>query len=226
MTRKELFAEKLSHIQSELNGTKLLIVSKNRSVEEIRTYYDLGQRDFGENKVQELSEKAMILKNDCPEIRWHMIGHLQSNKIHQLYSVPNLFAIHSVHSYKLAEKLVSSENRLEQNIEIYLQLNTSHEDEKSGHETFEELLTSARIILESKKLKLTGLMTMGTVRTDDFESEARRCFKDLLQEKRLLESELGLSLKSSMGMSQDYKIAIEEKSDWIRLGTSMFSTAS
>lgn len=220
--RKDFFSEKLAHIRSELQGTNLLIVSKNRSIEDIKTYYELGQRDFGENKVQELSEKAISLKNDCPEIRWHMIGHLQSNKIHQLFNVPNLFAIHSVHSQKLAEKLVSSENRLEHTIKIFLQLNTSHEEEKSGHETYEDLVKTAGIILQSKNLKLTGLMTMGTFRTEDFESEARRCFQELMTQKRRLESEFSLNLKASMGMSQDYKLALEEKSDWIRLGTMLF----
>lgn len=222
MSQKELFTQKLNSITSELNGSNLLIVSKTRSLEEIKVYYELGHRDFGENRVQELSEKAEALKSECPEIRWHMIGHLQTNKINALFSVPNLFAIHSVDDRECVEKLIKAEDRLSHDVLIFLQFNTSHEAEKSGFETYTDLVASAELLVKSKHLKLSGLMTMGTLRTEDFEAEAGRCFQDLCVEKEKLQTELGISLKTSMGMSQDYKIALREKSDWIRLGTMMF----
>ena len=220
---RELFSERLSQVRSELGSAELLIVSKTRSLEEIQTYYELGQRDFGENRVQELQEKAQALEGKCPEIRWHMIGHLQSNKINQLFKIPNLYAIHSVHDRELLDKLLKHEDRLDHEVGIFLQFNTSHEAEKSGFETYTELEMAAEAALEAKKLKLHGLMTMGTLRTEEFEKEAARCFQDLMVEKKKLEAELKIHLKTSMGMTQDYKIALQEGSDWIRLGTMMFS---
>lgn len=222
MSQRELFSKKLSAIKEELGSTRLLIVSKTRSIEDIKTYYELGQRDFGENRVQELLEKAESLKVSCPDIRWHMIGHLQTNKINSLFTVPNLFAIHSVDDRECVEKLLKSEERLPHEVQIFLQFNTSHEEEKSGFETYHELEAAAELLNGSKKLKLRGLMTMGTLRTENFEAEAGRCFQDLQVEKAKLETELNLKLETSMGMSQDYKIAIREKSDWVRLGTMMF----
>jgi PLP dependent protein len=222
LIQKDLFARKLSDIKRELNDSNLLIVSKTRSLDEIRTYYELGHRDFGENRVQELSEKAMVLNNECPDIRWHMIGHLQTNKINALFSVPHLHAIHSVDDRECVEKLIKSEDRLQGEVLVFLQFNTSHEAEKSGFETYNDLLASAKILVKSKHLKLAGLMTMGTLRTEDFEAEAGRCFQGLNVEREKLQTELGIPLQTSMGMSQDYKIALREKSNWIRLGTMMF----
>jgi PLP dependent protein len=224
MLSKEALADKLRVIQSQLKSqSHLLIVSKTRSEDEIRAYYELGHRDFGENRVQELLEKAGHLKIDCPHIRWHMIGHLQSNKINQLFSVPNLWAIHSVDDQDLLQKLLKAQDRLPQEIRIFLQFNTSKEEEKSGFEDYANLKNSAVLIPANSKIKLQGLMTMGTLRTEDFEAEARRCFKELHTLKEKLGSELNMKLETSMGMSQDYQIALSEQSDWIRLGTMMFT---
>lgn len=222
MSQIELFSQKLNALKSELKDCSLLIVSKTRSIDEIKTYYELGQRDFGENRVQELIDKAEALKESCPDIRWHMIGHLQSNKLNGLLKVHNLYAIHSVHDRYLVDKLIAAEDKLDHPVNIYLQFNTSKEAEKSGFETYTELRSSAELLLKCKKLKLTGLMTMGTLRTENFERDAGQCFQELQVEKEKLQSEFNISLKTSMGMSQDYKIAIREKSDMVRLGTMMF----
>lgn len=223
MSQIELFAQKLKALKSELNNSALLIVSKTRSIQEIKTYYDLGQRDFGENRVQELVDKAEELKSACPDIRWHMIGHLQSNKLNALMKVPNLHAIHSVHDRNLVDKIISWDEKLDHVVEIYLQFNTSKEEEKSGFETYTDLLASAELLVKCKNLKLTGLMTMGTLRTENFERDAGQCFQILQVEKEKLQAELNILLKTSMGMSQDYKIAVREKSDMVRLGTMMFT---
>jgi pyridoxal phosphate enzyme (YggS family) len=221
--RKAFLSRKLSEVKAKLRpGVTLLIVSKTRPIEDIQMYYELGHRDFGENRVQELFEKSELLKKKCPDIRWHMIGHLQSNKINQLFTIENLFAIHSVHSEELLDKLMKAEHRLSHPVEIYLQFNASHEDEKSGFETYHDLEAAAENALKAKKLHFAGLMTMGTLRTEDFEAEAGRCFQDLQVEKRKLEDELGVKLKTSMGMSQDFEIALREGSDCVRLGTMMF----
>lgn len=220
---KDLFAQKLSAVQSQLRpDSHLLIVSKKRSEDEIRTYYELGQRDFGENRVQELAEKAQNLKDSCPDIRWHMIGNLQTNKINQLFSIPGLWAIHSVSDNHLLQKLLKGEDRLNHEVRIFLQYNTSKEEEKSGFEDYESLKAAASSAFGSSKIELQGLMTMGTLRTEDFEVEARRCFQELNQIKEKLSQDLQVELETSMGMSQDYQIALEESSNWIRLGTMMF----
>lgn len=221
--RKAFLERKLTDVKSRLRpGVTLLIVSKTRPIEDIQMYYELGHRDFGENRVQELFEKSELLKKKCPDIRWHMIGHLQSNKINQLFTIENLHAIHSVHDQKLLDKLMGAERRLSHPVEIYLQFNTSKEEEKSGFETYTELKSAAECALRSRTLRLAGVMTMGTLRTENFEAEAGRCFQDLVVEKNKLEAELNLKLKTSMGMSQDFEIAIREGSDCVRLGTMMF----
>lgn len=219
---KSEFAKRLTKVKEELGSSSLLIVSKTRSLEEIKAYYDLGHRDFGENRVQELSEKSEALRASCPDIRWHMIGHLQSNKIPALFKVHGLYAIHSVHDRHLVDKLIQAEDKLDREVLVYLQFNTSKEVEKSGFETYTDLRSSAELLLKCHKLKLTGLMTMGTLRTEEFEKEAGRCFQDLVVEKDKLQNEFGITLRTSMGMSQDYKIAVREKSDMVRLGAMMF----
>ncbi len=217
------FFRRLSQVKSLLKDkSQLVIVSKNRTAEEIKSYYDLGQRDFGENKVQELHDKSHKLLENCPEIRWHMIGHLQSNKINQLFSIPKLWAIHSVDSIDLLIKMIHAESRLLSHVNIFLQLKTSKEVEKYGFESLQDLDLAILELQKSQRLNFFGLMTMGVVRTDQFEQEARRCFQDLNRIKEILSNKYKLSLNSSMGMSQDYLIALEENSNWIRLGTMMF----
>ena len=220
---KSDFAQKLQDLQKELGKSQLLIVSKTRSLSEIQAYYQLGHRDFGENRVQELSEKAEALKEICPDIRWHMIGNLQSNKIHQLFATPNLWAIHSVDSGDLLDKLVKSQERLHQDVRVFLQYNTSKELEKSGFEDYGTLLAAASKLMPPSHLKLFGLMTMGTLRTENFNDEAKRCFHQLNAIAQNLSKDISLPIQTSMGMSQDYQIALSENSNWIRLGTIMFT---
>lgn len=221
--RKAFLQGKLSEVKSRLkSGVTLVIVSKTRPIEDIQMYYELGIRDFGENRVQELFEKSELLKKKCPDIRWHMIGHLQSNKINQLFTIENLHSIHSVHDQALLDKLMKAEHRLSHEVEIYLQFNTSMEVEKSGFETYTELKTAAECAQKARNLRLVGLMTMGTLRTENFERDAGVCFQNLRVEKEKLEAELNLKLRTSMGMSQDFEIAIREGTNCVRLGTMMF----
>jgi pyridoxal phosphate enzyme (YggS family) len=220
---KEEKASKLKAIKSQLPAdSHLLIVSKTRSEDEIRAYYELGHRDFGENRVQELAEKAEHLKLTCPDIRWHMIGNIQSKKIPQLLSVHHLWAIHSVDDKELVQKLLKASDKLTDSVNIFLQYNTSKEVEKSGFEDYASLKEATLLLSNQSKIKLLGLMTMGTVRTENLETEARRCFHELNGLKDRLSQELALPLQSSMGMSNDYKIALEESASWIRLGTMLF----
>ena len=221
---KEEKASKLKAIKSQLPpDSHLLIVSKTRSEDEIRAYYELGHRDFGENRVQELAEKAEHLKLTCPDIRWHMIGNIQSKKVPQLLSVHHLWAIHSVDDKELLQKLLRASDKLTDSVNIFLQYNTSKEVEKSGFEDYASLKEAALLLSNQSKIKLLGLMTMGTIRTENLETEARRCFHELNGLKDRLSQELALPLQSSMGMSNDYQIALEEKSHWIRIGTMLFT---
>jgi len=216
-------ADLLKTLISELGAeTQLLIVSKTRPIEDIIEYYDLGHRDFGENRVQELTQKAQSLSDRCPEIRWHLIGHLQSNKLNALTKIPNLYAIHSVHDQALLEKLIKLQDKFSKPLKIFLQVNTSGEEEKSGFESYEEVKAAALILTKASGLELLGLMTMGTLRTEAFEEEAKRCFNMLDAMRLRLQDELHTTLQTSMGMSQDYKIAISSHANWVRIGTMMF----
>jgi len=219
MKRSEALASNLSALQSELKGTttRLLVVSKTQSSEDIRSLYEAGQRDFGENRVQELEEKDAAL-SDLGELRWHLIGHLQSNKISKLNKIARLASIHSVDDADLMNKLIAG-LKLPRPVGLFLQVNTSGEDEKSGFE--DELALSEalkKLSSVSSPAYLQGLMTMGTIRTEDVIGEAHRCFKALkdLRDRLCPKGEL------SMGMSGDYLIARDYASDWVRVGSKMF----
>lgn len=220
---KNKFSEHYKSVLQDFGpGQNLLIVSKTRSLEEIKAYYDLGHRHFGENKVQELLLKSNELKSSCPEICWHMIGHLQSNKVKDLFKVHNLTAIHSVDSFSLIESLLKYQDRLTHQVDIFLQFNTSGEEEKSGFEKATDLDQACELLKNSQVLKVAGLMTMGALRVEDQLKSALACFKELARIRDELSQKLKLPLALSMGMSQDYRLALSCGSNWLRLGTMMF----
>lgn len=213
--------ENLNKIQNNLKeGVKLLAVSKTRPSSMIRSFYELGQVDFGENKVQELVQKALELKD--LSINWHFIGHLQSNKINQLLTVDNLVAIHSVDSLELLQKLLKKNSK--RKIGLFLQINTSKEDEKSGFESIEDVLKAIDLLEQSEHFYLQGLMTIGRIRTDDFEKSAKECFLVMASWRQHLEEKFGKKIELSMGMSQDYLLAQEFGTNWIRIGSDLFGT--
>ena len=226
--KKTEIAKNLSAIKKELKKTQLIAVSKYSPIEDVITAYEAHQFDFGENRVQDLKEKAEKFSElSLSKVRWHFIGHLQTNKVRDLFKIPKLYAIHSVDSLSLLEELIKRENDFSgTELKLFFQVNTSHEVEKSGFETAEELNRAVELLLSrnSTKLKLMGLMAMGTIRTTNFEAEALRCFKDLSAIAQNLEKVHGLKtpLLLSMGMSQDYKIAITAGSDFVRIGSAIF----
>jgi pyridoxal phosphate enzyme (YggS family) len=219
MKRSEALAANLAVLQAELKSTstRLLVVSKTQSLEDIRSLYEAGQRDFGENRVQELEEKDAAL-SDLVDLRWHLIGHLQSNKIPKLNKIARLVSIHSVDDMDLMNKLIAG-LKLPRPVGLFLQVNTSGEDEKSGFED-EVALSEALKKLSGVSFPayLQGLMTMGTIRTEDVTGEAHRCFKAL----RDLRDRLCPRGELSMGMSGDYMIARDYASDWVRVGSKIF----
>lgn len=226
--KKNEIAKNLSLIKKEIKKTHLVAVTKYSPVEDIILAYEANHYDFGENRVQDLIEKAETFnEQQRTSVRWHFIGHLQSNKVRDLLKVPNLYAIHSVDSLRLLEELLKRESDFKgTELKIFFQVNTSHEEEKSGFESAEELDRAIQLLLgrSPTKFKFYGLMTMGTIRTTDFEKEASRCFRDLVNIAQNIEKTYRLKnkLKLSMGMSQDYKLALEAGTDFIRVGSAIF----
>lgn len=225
--RSEELGLNLKAIQTHLKQATLIAVSKFKPIEDLVALYQLGQRHFGENRVQELKEKAHYFQEKgFSDVVWHFIGHLQTNKVNTLFKIPNLSYIHSVDSYKLLEELYKKEELLQgREVKFFLEIKTSGEEEKEGIETEEELQAILKLIASkgNSPLRFVGLMTMGKIRTDDLLGEARICFQTLKEKKLSLEKAQGLtSLKLSMGMSQDWTVAVDEGADFVRVGSAIF----
>lgn len=208
----------------------LIAVSKTKPVEDIKELYDLGQRDFGENYVQELVDKQPLLPND---IRWHFIGHLQSNKVK--YIAPFIHLIHGVDSWKLLQEINKQGVKNNRTINCLLQMYIAKEETKFGLDEKELSDVTNQLAKEPmKNIKIFGLMGMASF-SDNGEIVRKefRYLKSLFDqlwtpnlsagrqgsEFRTLNSELPTL---SMGMSGDYKIAIEEGSNMIRIGSLIF----
>lgn len=210
-------AENIRKIKKNLPETVTLVaVSKNQPNNAILEAYQTGQRVFGENKVQELVAKYESLPKD---IEWHMIGHLQSNKVK--YIAPFVYLIHGIDSFKLlaeVNKHALSNHRI---INVLLQVFIAKEETKFGFSKIEvvDLLNSEKF-QELKNIKVLGLMGMAT--NTDNEQQIRNEFKSLKILFSVLNTQHSLLTTLSMGMSSDYKIAIEEGSTMIRIGSSIF----
>jgi len=195
----------------------LIAVSKIKPVSDIKALYDLGQRDFGENYVQELVEKQSQLPGD---IRWHFIGHLQSNKVK--YIAPFVHLIHGVDSFNLLKEINKQALKNNRIIDCLLQVHVAQEETKFGLDERElnELLLQVPAL---KNVALKGLMGMASFSDDD--ALVRNEFRQL---KRLFDhmGQPGISnLKPqilSMGMSGDYQIAVQEGSTMVRVGSLLF----
>jgi PLP dependent protein len=215
-----------SRYQTILNSlagrAHLIAVSKTYSIEKIHALYELGQRHFGENRVQELLEKSQMLAHSCPDICWHMIGPLQSNKLNQLLKVENLYAIHSIDRVELLDLLAKKKLQTSQTINLFIQINTSHEEQKHGFSTQENLSPVLAKCQGMTGIKLAGFMTMATYRTDDKAVEARRCFAELKQLAIKYAANFDHPVELSMGMSDDYLYALENGSNWVRVGSAIF----
>jgi len=214
-------AGNLENILNELpDNVKLIPVSKTKPVEDIMKAYNAGYKIFGENRAQELSWKYNELPKD---IEWHMIGHLQTNKVK--YIAPFVTMIHSVDSFKLLKIINREAQKNERTIDCLLQVHIAREETKFGFDMDEvgEMVDSDDFkALNSINVK--GLMGMATFTNneDDIRSEFRylaECY-NLLKEKYFF-SDPGFS-EISMGMSGDYKIAIEEGSTMVRVGSLIF----
>tara|TARA_Y100001970_G_scaffold23557_2_gene27738 strand:- start:757 stop:1392 length:636 start_codon:yes stop_codon:yes gene_type:complete len=191
-------------------------VSKTKPVDDIEKIYNLGHKEFGENKVQELLDKYDKLPKD---IKWHMIGHLQTNKIKKV--IPIISLIHSVDSLKLLKKINNEAIKINKVISCLLQINISNENNKYGF-TIDQIreIFNNEVLKDFKFIRIKGLMGMASFTEN--ENQIRIEFKNLkkiFDELKIKYPELKII---SMGMSGDYKIAIEEGSNMIRIGSKIF----
>ena len=205
-------------------GVTLVCVSKFHPAEAIMEAYQCGERDFGESRVQELLPKYEALPKD---IRWHFIGHLQTNKVKQI--VPFVYMIHSVDSIRLLETINREAEKIQRRVKVLLEVHVAKEETKSGF-TPEEILSLDIQLSTFNYVDICGIMGMAT-NTDDAQ-EWRRCFREIKSlGKQLLNNTTqsyttlhNPTLQISMGMSDDYLVAIEEGSTMVRIGSTIFGS--
>ena len=200
------------------NSVTLVAVSKTKPMSLIQEAYDEGQRIFGENRVQEMTEKWQKMPKD---IKWHMIGHLQRNKVK--YMVEYVSLVHGVDSPRLLAEINKQAEKHNRVISCLLQVHIAEEDTKFGFNEEELLeLVSNEEFKTYKHIKIEGLMGMATF-TDNID-QVRREFKSLKELYAKLKNNYTDFNTLSMGMSGDYKIAIEEGSTMVRIGSSIFGS--
>jgi pyridoxal phosphate enzyme (YggS family) len=212
----------LTKLKAELDpiDVRLIAVSKTKPIEALQEAYDFGQRIFGENQVQELVQKAEALPKD---IEWHLVGHLQSNKVK--YIAPFISLIHSVDSLKLLEEINKQALKNNRVIDCLLQIYIADEDTKYGLDFAEAIeLLRSEAYLSLKNIRIVGLMGIATY-TDNQKKIAEEFYELRTFFKGLKESffkESAYFKELSMGMSADYTLAIEQGSTMIRLGSTIF----
>ncbi|MGV0923399.1 YggS family pyridoxal phosphate-dependent enzyme [Empedobacter tilapiae] len=193
----------------------LVAVSKTKPVEDLQEAYEAGIRDFGENKIQEMCDKYEVLSKD---IRWHMIGHVQSNKVK--YMAPFVYLIHGVDSLKLLKEINKQAEKNNRVIDVLLQQFIADEETKFGLDKEEIQHIMQEEIQHLPNVRVVGLMGMATFTED--ENQIRKEFRSLKSNFDSLKSIYENISILSMGMSGDYQIAIEEGSTMVRIGSSIF----
>lgn len=220
--------ENLENVQSRIEAAckkggraaedvKLIAVSKTKPLHDLQEAYTYGCRDFGENKVQELVEKYQALPKD---IRWHMIGHLQRNKVK--YIVDKVFLIHSVDSLRLAQEIEKEAAKLDKMVNILIEVNVAKEESKYGV-TAKETPALAEEIAKMPHIRVKGLMTVAPYVEDAEENrqyfeKLKKIYVDIIHKNidNVFMEEL------SMGMTGDYEVAITEGATYVRVGTGIF----
>jgi len=206
----------------------IVAVSKTFPFDAVASAIDFNQLDFGENKVQELIQKHQELEGRI--LNWHFIGHLQTNKVK--YIVPFVYIVHSVDSFKLALKIQNEAAAAGKTVKCLVQVNTSFEEQKSGCDVT-ETLKLVKEISTLDNVKVKGLMTIARM-MDDENNEAERLIvrKSFKLLKRVYEEIKSFDIPNaemkylSMGMTQDFDIAIEEGSNMLRIGSAIFGARS
>ena len=221
-----MIVENIAEVREKINiaakkgnnsNVTLIAVSKTKPVSDIEEAYTTGIRDYGENKVQELDEKYPVLPKD---IKWHLIGHLQTNKVK--YIVDKVHLIHSVDSYKLAEQIEKEAVKHNTEVNILIQVNVANEDTKFGLQ-YDDTIDEIKKISKLEHVHIKGLMTIAPFVENP--EENRIHFRRL---RELSDTIKSLHLKNvdmkelSMGMTNDYEVAIEEGATLVRVGTGIF----
>lgn len=210
-------SENIKKYREELpENVQLVAISKTKPNDDLMEAYEAGQRIFGENKIQEMTDKWEALPKD---IKWHMVGHVQSNKVK--YMAPYVSLIHAVDSLKLLKEINKRARQNERTIDCLLQIKIAEEDSKFGISKEE-----AREILESEKfqkmehVKVVGLMGMATFTDED--TQVKQEFNRLKNIMEEFKADFPYLKELSMGMSGDYQIALECGTTMVRIGSSIF----
>ncbi|KAJ1363277.1 hypothetical protein KIN20_023108 [Parelaphostrongylus tenuis] len=201
----------------------LVAVSKTKPTELIEACYAVGQRHFGENYVQELEEKSIALQTKCPDIKWHYIGKIQSNKIVKLCSAPSLYCVETIESMKHCDLFNREMEKRQSVLDVFVQVNTSEEHQKGGLSISEAPDLACYIVENCPHLNFAGFMTIGSVENShlvpnpDFERlyKVREAWANSATRQP---NEVHLS----MGMSDDFETAIAQGSTCVRVGSKIF----
>lgn len=218
-----MIAENLKRIKASLpDEVTLVAVSKTKPVEMLQEAYDAGQRIFGENRPQEMRDKQAQLPDD---IAWHMIGHLQTNKVKYIIDFVDL--IHAVDSLKLLEEIDKRAAKADRIVDCLIQVHIAQEQSKFGFDTAEvQALFASGKLAEFEHVKIRGLMGMATFTSDKdqvrMEFDKLKNSFDLILESKSVKTQVFNIL--SMGMSGDYSIAIAAGSNMVRIGSSIFGS--
>lgn len=210
--------------QLQAQQVTLVAVSKTKPASDILELYDLGQRDFGENYVQELAEKHLLLPSD---IRWHFIGHLQSNKVK--YIAPFVHLIHGVDSYKLLLEIDKQAKKFDRTINCLLQVHVAQEETKFGFNELElmaamEDIHKYKLLNQLQHVQVVGLMGMASLTADAEQVTKEFTYLKMLFDHFATQPRNDQFRVLSMGMSGDYQLAITEGSTLVRIGSLLFGS--
>lgn len=209
-------SENIKKYREELNDVTLVAISKTKPASDLLEAYNAGQRTFGENKIQEMTEKWEELPKD---IEWHMVGHVQRNKVK--YMAPYVGLIHAVDSLKLLKEINKEAKKNNRVIKCLLQIKIADEDSKFGISAEEaEAILKSEKLAEMENVKVTGLMGMATFTED--EEQVKKEFQYLKSVFDEFQKQFKELETLSMGMSGDYKIAVECGSTMVRIGSAIF----
>ncbi|WP_298238163.1 YggS family pyridoxal phosphate-dependent enzyme [uncultured Algibacter sp.] len=214
--------QNIQHIKSQLpEHVTLVAVSKTKPVSDLMEAYNAGQRSFGENKIQEMVEKHEVMPKD---IEWHMIGHVQRNKVKYMASFVNL--IHGVDNIKLLKEIDKQAKKHDRIIDCLLQIKIASEDSKFGMSSSDALeIIQSNSLSELKNIKVTGVMGMATFTNNKSQIEREFQFlKSTFDDLKATQSKNCTLEIISMGMSSDYLLAIEFGSNMVRVGSSIFGS--
>ena len=210
----------------EEKGITLVAISKLKTPKEILEIYNQGQRIFGENKVQELVEKYELPALATKEIEWHLVGHLQTNKVK--YIAPFVSLIHSIDSWKLLEEVNKQAEKFSRVIQVLLQIHIAQEETKFGLSfTDAEEIFHNPGLQNLRHVQIDGLMGMASLTENENQireefGRLKKFFEEMKSDSSVLQTANCKLQTLSMGMSSDYKIAIEEGSTMVRIGSAIF----